>query len=63
MTDQKYDKLTVQQYMKLNGIKSTVTVYNKIKKGIINAEDLNNGRGERPCWRIIVPRNTALTAH
>lgn len=47
-------KLTVEQYMKENSIKSKTTVYNKIKNKIIDVIDLNNGRAKRPSYRIIV---------
>lgn len=47
-------KLTVEQYMKENSIKSKTTVYNKIKNKIIEAEDLNNGKTAHAMWRIIV---------
>jgi len=47
-------KLTVQQYMLENGIKSKTTVYQQIKNKIIEAVDLSNGKAKKPTLRIIV---------
>lgn len=47
-------KLTVEEYMVENNIKSKTTVYNQIKHKVIEAEDLNKGKTARAMWRIIV---------
>lgn len=59
---QRYDKLTVTEYMKVNKIKSRNTVYKQIQEGYVEAVDLNNGKSKQPNWRILVPRNS-LAVH
>lgn len=48
------EKITVEQYMTENKI-SRQTAYNRIKAGLVRAENVGTG-SKRPTWRIIVER-------